>query len=302
MTVTDNIKSIACCLLFLLFASEIALAQSNLIQRLEDDKLSLKNDKTAPVNSPEDTLAVPLLDTDNLPDIPSDDLYNSIWTRERLNPYNTPADSLPDTVRIDVSGFVFPVPGRVTSHYGPRWGRMHRGTDIDLETGDSVVSAFAGKVRIIDYEPRGYGHYIVIRHQNGLETVYAHLSRTLAVENQDVAAGEVIALGGSTGRSTGSHLHFEFRYLGNDIDTEHIVNYATKVMLADTLVLTREKLRNYQAQSRTVASAGRYYTIRRGDTLSRIAARYGTTVSRLTRLNGISVNTKLREGKRLRVR
>jgi murein DD-endopeptidase MepM/ murein hydrolase activator NlpD len=288
-------------LLFPLVGNNLS-AQRNLIERFETNKPVVKKD-TIPTTHTEENIS--LLDTDNLPDYPADDLYKNIWTRDRLNPYQTPADSLPDTVYVDVSEFLFPVPGVVTSHYGPRWGRMHKGTDIDLETGDSVYAAFSGKVRIVDYEPRGYGHYVVVRHQNGLETIYAHLSQVLVVENQTLEAGEVLGLGGNTGNSRGSHLHFEFRYLGNAIDTEHVVNYSNKIILTDTLILTKDKMQGYQAEAKHGSSANsraKYYVVRRGDTLSKIASRHGISIRQLAKLNKISVNAKIKAGKRLRVR
>ncbi|MBF0976287.1 MAG: M23 family metallopeptidase, partial [Bacteroidetes bacterium] len=98
--------------------------------------------------------------------------------------------------------------------------RYHYGTDIGLKVGDSIVSVFDGTVRIVSYDAHGYGNYIVVRHNNGLESLYAHLSQTIAVENQKVKAGELIGLGGNTGRSTGPHLHFEFRFLGNPFNTK----------------------------------------------------------------------------------
>lgn len=90
---------------------------------------------------------------------------------------------------------------------------MHNGLDIKVYIGDTIRAAFSGKVRMVKYERRGYGKYVVIRHENGLETVYGHLSKQIVDENQYVEAGEPIGLGGNTGRSTGSHLHFE-RVLG----------------------------------------------------------------------------------------
>ena len=121
---------------------------------------------------------------------------------------------IPDTYTIDLTGFHMPTPStKITSPFGPRWRRMHNGLDLKVNIGDTIVAAFDGKVRIVKYERRGYGKYVVIRHDNGLETVYGHLSKQLVEENQLVKAGEVIGLGGNTGRSTGSHLHFETRFL-----------------------------------------------------------------------------------------
>ena len=154
-----------------------------------------------------DTLALRDLLIKELAQSPSADLYED-WN----NQYAHRATALPDSFTIQLSNFCMPTPSRVvTSNFGARWGRMHKGLDIKVYIGDTIRSAFNGKVRIVRYEPAGYGKYIVIRHNNGLETIYGHLSKQLVVENQEVRAGEVIGLGGNTGRSTGSHLHFETR-------------------------------------------------------------------------------------------
>lgn len=141
---------------------------------------------------------------------PSSELYPT-WE----NRYAHKATPMPDVYRIDLRGFCMPTPSRViTSNFGRRWGRWHKGLDIKVYIGDTIRAAFSGKVRIVDYEASGYGKYIVIRHNNGLETIYGHLSKQIVIENQYVRAGQPIGLGGNTGRSTGSHLHFETRLCG----------------------------------------------------------------------------------------
>ena len=232
---------------------------------------------------------------------PADDIYNNIWTSTRLNPYKIPIDSLPDSVRIDLSTFCLPVQGHITSHFGPRRYRYHYGTDIKLQTGDTVVSSFAGKIRIIDFDRRGYGHYVVIRHDNGLETVYAHLSRVLVCLDQVVEAGEPIALGGSTGRSTGPHLHYEIRFLGNAMNPARIIDFANGNPFNEEYLITKKESFYYQKEVQALAAA-KYYKIRSGDNLSRIAARNGTSVRALCRLNGISPNKILRVGQTIRIR
>ena len=112
---------------------------------------------------------------------PADDIYNNIWTSSKLNPYKISIDSVPDSIKIDLSSFCAPVTGHITSHFGARRYRYHYGTDLKLQIGDTVCASFAGKIRIIDYDRKGYGHYVVIRHDNGLETVYAHLSQVLEI-------------------------------------------------------------------------------------------------------------------------
>jgi murein DD-endopeptidase MepM/ murein hydrolase activator NlpD len=232
---------------------------------------------------------------------PAGDIYNNIWTSTRLNPYKMPIDSLPDSVRIDLSQFRVPVTGYITSKFGPRRYRYHYGTDIKLQTGDSVLSSFSGKVRITDYDRHGYGNYVVIRHDNGLETVYAHLSKVLVELDQNVTAGELIGLGGNTGRSTGSHLHYEIRFLGNAMNPEKIIDFEKGMPYMHEYLITKNESFYYQKEVKAMAAA-KYYKIRNGDNLSRIAARNGTSVRALCRLNGISPQKVLRIGQRIRVR
>ncbi|HLP06153.1 MAG TPA: M23 family metallopeptidase [Paludibacter sp.] len=232
---------------------------------------------------------------------PAEDIYNRIWTSERINPYKIPIDSLPDSVRIDCSNFHIPVPGAVTSVFGQRRYRYHYGTDLRLNVGDTVRSSFSGKVRIIDYEARGYGNYVVIRHDNGLETVYAHLSQVLVALNENIKSGQIIGLGGNTGRSTGPHLHFETRYIGNAINPANIINFDTGTVFNNTYLITKKGSFYYQHAAK-LKQAAKYYTVRKGDNLSKIAARNGMSIKSLAKLNGIKVKTRIKKGQRLRVR
>ncbi|MBP9016944.1 MAG: peptidoglycan DD-metalloendopeptidase family protein [Paludibacteraceae bacterium] len=232
---------------------------------------------------------------------PADDIYNNIWTSERLNPYHFPVDSLPDSVRIDCSNFVLPIYGKVTSKFGRRRYRYHYGIDLRLNVGDSIRCAFAGKVRIIEYEPGGYGHYVVVRHDNGLETVYAHLSQVLVNLNQYVKAGQMIALCGNTGRSTGPHLHFETRYLGNAINPDYLIDFERGTMRQLSYLITKKNTFNYQKEWSNLQLA-RYHVVHRGDTLSEIASRYGTTVRKICNLNRISTKKLLKPGQKIRVK
>lgn len=174
------------------------------------------------------------------------ELFNYNFESQSVNAYA--GLEVPASQNIDVTGFVVPVRGQLTSPYGwrPRFGRMHRGVDLNLHVGDSVVSAFDGKVRVVKYEAGGYGHYIVVRHDNGLETVYGHLSRTLVRPGQRVRAGQLIAKGGNTGRSTGPHLHFETRFMGLAINPEAIIDFENKVTHKD--VFTFDKRTYERAQ------------------------------------------------------
>ncbi|MBQ2541062.1 MAG: peptidoglycan DD-metalloendopeptidase family protein [Paludibacteraceae bacterium] len=189
----------------------------------------------------------------NMPDKhPADSAYRHIWTNYRVNPYDIDIAEVPDTVRIDLTGFSLPHKGKVTSHFGwrPRFGRWHYGTDIGLRTGDDVLSAWRGQVRVCGWDPRGYGYYVVVRHDNGFETVYGHLSKILVEEDQGVEAGEVLGKGGSTGHSTGPHLHFEIRYLGININPELIVNFDRGDLHNDGILYLTHRMLTAKGQKR----------------------------------------------------
>ena len=154
------------------------------------------------------------------------DIYSEGWNSGKVNSYN--GATIPATKSIDVSKYAMPVKHRViNSHFGYRkqFGRMHKGTDLKANVGDTIYAAFTGKVLITKFERNGYGFYVVLRHDNGLETVYGHLSKFLVKENQYVKAGTPIALSGNTGRSTGPHLHFETRFMGVAINPEKIFDF-----------------------------------------------------------------------------
>ncbi len=228
-------------------------------------------------------------------------------------------------------GFTIPVNGVVTSRYGFRKGRYHNGIDLNLNTGDPVKAAWNGKVRYAKWNNGGFGNLIIIRHDNGLETLYAHLSKIDVVPNQEVKAGDVIGLGGNTGRSFGAHLHFEVRFYDIPMNPEQVINFETKELRDDNLMVHRGLFRPGAApileNNRTVtpnanagtmvagsaqtavarttattASANKYYKVRTGDTLSAIAAKNKTTIAKICQLNGIKQTTVLQVGRNLRVR
>lgn len=235
---------------------------------------------------------------------PANDLYSDIWTNERVNPYKMPIDSLPDSLHINLAGACIPHAGYVTSKFGYRKSRFHYGTDLKVLVGDSIRASWDGQVRIVGWDPRGYGHYVVIRHDNGFETVYGHLSRPLFDENERIFAGEVLGLGGNTGRSTGSHLHYEIRYLGNAFNPEIIWDFENHTLqngLGEEYLLSKSGTYGHNKVIKELKEA-QYHKIRQGDTLSGIAKKYHTSVKALCRLNGIKESTILQLGKTLRVR
>ena len=223
------------------------------------------------------------------------------WNNQYVHAYGNAI--IPDTYTIDLTGFHMPTPStKITSPFGPRWRRMHNGLDLKVNIGDTIVAAFDGKVRIVKYERRGYGKYVVIRHDNGLETVDGHLSKQLVEENQLVKAGEVIGLGGNTGRSTGSHLHFETRFLGIAINPIYMFDFPKQDIVADTYTFRKAKGVKRAGSHDTQVADGtiRYHKVKSGDTLSRIAKLRGVSVSTLCKLNRIKPTTTLRIGQVLR--
>ncbi len=234
---------------------------------------------------------------------PADDIYNEKWSSASIK-YNIPSSKLPETFIVDCSNFKMPLDmskGRISSKYGARWSRFHHGIDIAIPTGNDIYAAFDGEVRIVKYNRRGYGHYVVIRHNNGLETVYGHLQEPLCVVNQRVKAGDVIGLSGNTGRSTGPHLHFETRFVGNSFNPSKLINFKKREVHAQYYTLKKGKdfySRSARAKARKFA---KYYRVRRGDCLGKIARKHRTTVKRIKHLNGMR-NSRIKIGQRIRIR
>ncbi|MDR1258329.1 MAG: peptidoglycan DD-metalloendopeptidase family protein [Tannerellaceae bacterium] len=229
---------------------------------------------------------------------PADELYGSNWDTRWVDPFraDTTGFVFPDSCEIDCSSFIIPINNtlKITSVYGPRRRRMHRGIDMKLQVGDTVYAAFSGKVRIRNTERRGYGKYLVIRHVNGLETVYGHLSDWFVDANDIVRAGQPIALGGNTGRSTGSHLHFETRFLGQAIDPAEIIDFEIGEPYKDLFVFRNIKINGRNSNMYTSAESQMiFHSVKSGDTLGSIARRYGTTVNELCRLNGLKTTSTL---------
>ena len=262
---------------------------------------------------------------------PEYDIYTEGWESGFVNCYKNAV--VPQSATIDVTNFCMPHPGYVTSPYGyrRRFRRMHKGIDLKANTGDTIRAAFDGKVRLTKYERRGYGYYVVIRHTNDLETVYGHLSKFLVEPDQYVKAGTPIALAGNTGRSFGSHLHFETRYMGYAINPAAIFDFANQTTHTDFYTFdknTYQKARNFspeanaqyaaqykathhveygnvkseKSSSKSSGSGAKSVKVRKGDTLSAIASRNGTTVQKLCRLNGLKSSSKLRIGQSIKIR
>ena len=189
---------------------------------------------------------------------PEPDIYTEGWDSDLVNCYKDA--NVPNSKVIDVRHYVIPIKGNyVTSHYGyrPQFGRTHKGIDLRSAIGDTVYSAFSGRVRLTRFERGGYGFYVIVRHENGLETVYGHLSRFLVKPDQYVKAGQPIALSGNTGRSTGPHLHFETRFMGYAINPEAIFDFGNRCTHTDSYTFTKStytKARDYAPSKRYAAA------------------------------------------------
>ncbi len=222
----------------------------------------------------------------------------SLWETHKIHPYKNDFTKLTDTISLILKysecDFIHPICGEINSDFGYRRKRFHYGIDIDLERGDPVLASFEGVVRIAKYEST-YGRVVVIRHNNGLETLYGHLHKIEVKIGDKVEAGQIIGLGGSTGRSTGNHLHYEMRYLGEPINPNDLIDFENGILLSDTLQLNAEHF-VYLKEVR----ARKYYRVRSGDSLSRISYRYGVSISKLCKLNGISRNSIIRIGQSIR--
>lgn len=269
------------------------------------------------------------------------EVFREAWNNEYASAYNVPFSSLPDRINIWVcdqnNQYKCPNKTRVYSPFGTRHHRRHQGVDLPLQKGTPVYAAFSGKVRLSKYY-RGYGNLVIIRHENGLETYYAHLSERKVSAGDWVDAGQVIGLGGSTGRSSGAHLHFETRYRGYAFDPQWLIDFESGTLRHRLFVLKKSHLSEYsryvpetddeevaiyladtrekavadslaavkkaaEEKAAREAAAARYHTIRSGDTLSGIARRNGTSISAICKLNpGLTPKSTLRLGRKIRVK
>jgi len=229
--------------------------------------------------------------------------YYKLWETNKLNPYGFNGERYEDSLNIrlfdkeDLGTWHSPLDKTtVTSDFGLRRAAWHYGIDIRVRTGDPVYATFDGVVRISGYDRRGFGRFILIRHKNGLETLYAHLSKNLMKLGQVVKAGDIIGKGGNSGRSTAPHLHFELRYSGNAIDPNEIFNFKENKIISSTYAVNHQTF-TYLEEANKI----RYHVIRSGDTLSGLSYRYGVSINKMCSLNGIGRNSILRIGQRVRI-
>ncbi|MDD2601840.1 MAG: peptidoglycan DD-metalloendopeptidase family protein [Bacteroidota bacterium] len=320
MTFSRTVKTLAISLLFALAAEPVA-GQDLLARQAPIDRRAKKLDSIE-IKS--------VVERENRQS-PAAMLYGDDWN----NKYAHQSTELPDSFVVNLRHFCMPTPSRVvTSNFGRRWGREHKGLDIKVYIGDTIHAAFSGKVRIVKYDGGGYGKYIVIRHPNGLETIYGHLSKQIVGEDEIVTAGQPIGLGGNTGRSTGSHLHFETRLCGVALNPAMFFDFRNQDVVADQVLFNKA---TYQRESSLatkehgkVGNGGYtrdliygevghsddtpddavrmaanqpervYYKVKQGDTLETVAKKCGVSVDDICRLNGYRKNQRIRPGQIIR--
>lgn len=231
--------------------------------------------------------------------VPSADMYPE-WVNTKVHFKH----ALPDSFRIDLRGFVMPTTNtQITDKFGyrPRRRRVHNGIDIKVNRGDTIYAAFDGKVRITAYQRKGYGHYVVVRHHNGIETLYAHLSKKLVGANDNVKAGDPIGIGGNTGRSSGPHLHFETLLLGSCIDPALLFDFKNQDVTGDYYLYRRPGSK--YIENGVVKIAGpekKYHKVKSGETIGKIARKYNVEEGIIFKLNKLNSRSIIRPGQMLR--
>lgn len=251
-----------------------------------------------------DSIALRQLLLDDAIMFPADELYTD-WSNEHIRFKS----ELPDSFRVDLRGFAMPTTNtKITDVFGyrPRRRRVHNGLDIKVQVGDTIRAAFDGKVRIVKNQGRrkGYGKYILIRHDNGLETLYGHLSKQMVAEGQSVKAGEPIALGGNTGQSSGAHLHFETLLAGKNLNPELMFNFPNQDVTGDFYTYRKGVYQSIDKKTGKIVESAEplYHKVRKGESLSVIARKCGVSVNTIYQLNKINSRSIIRPGQRIRYR
>lgn len=310
-----NFKIFSIAFIMLAFAGTTAIAQNNSKSQHTNTHRRLLANQTKGKDQ------IKLIENSSFIDLindiePEPDIYTEGWNSRSVNPFKEA--EVPNSKVIDVRNYYMPVPGQLTSQYGYRakFGRMHKGVDLALKMNDTVRAAFDGKVRLTNYEGKGYGNYVIVRHPNGLETVYGHLNKHLVKPNQVVKAGQAIGLGGNTGRSTGPHLHFETRFMGYAINPSAIFDFANHCTHTDTYTFTKQTYtqpRNFAPKRQLASQEGENpykaasttpstYTVKSGDTMASIAKSYGMSATTLRKINGMSNTERIRVGQVLKLK
>ena len=235
------------------------------------------------------------------------------WNTGSLHAFkNLDPSTITEDVQIvvsDLNPFCVPVKGIFRSGFRYRRSHAHKGVDISAHIGDTVRAMMNGVVRFSSggRVTGGYGNLVIVRHDNNIETYHAHLSKRLVTSGEQVKAGQPVGLVGSTGRSTGPHLHFEIRYKGQAFDPQRMVDFDNGQCRDSNIVIKPHYFSMYSHYGQTdeesrKASDRIVHVVRSGDNLGKIAGKYQTSVSAICKLNGISSKKILHIGDRLIVR
>lgn len=234
---------------------------------------------------------------------PAHELYGtSAWKSSYVNPFSQYGDKhIPYGYAIKWDSYAMPLSSysHISSKFGfrSRFQRMHYGVDFATPVGTRVLSSDDGMVRYVGWQSSGYGLYIIVRHGNGAETIYAHLSKVFVKRGDSVRCGEVIALSGNTGASTGPHLHYEIRFLGIPINPEILVNFSEQKLLHNVLVFTKDFYRSYNDKS--VVHGEKLVTVRSpiDGTVADVAQALDVPLELICQLNGLPPDMPVKKGR-----
>gem|GEM_PF-178460 len=230
-------------------------------------------------------------------DLDSTGLFSAGWVNDQIRGFDQmKPDSIRDTVLVLTSEsmpFTMPIKGFMLRGFM----YTHKGLDIRANMGDTIRAAFDGVVRYARYNRGGFGNLVIVRHYNGLETYYAHMSKIKVEVNQLVKSGDLVGLVGSTGRSRGPHLHFEVRYLDVPLDPLRLISCESSCLIFNNLPIRKEVFYPNDWDAKAV-----YHKIKNGDTLGHLSSKYHTSVKEICAMNKIKPTTTLRIGKVLRVK
>ncbi len=188
----------------------------------------------------------------------------------------------------------------IGSPYGIRSHRLHRGVDVNVIKDEPVVAAYPGEVTMSRYNKGGYGHYVLIKHPNGIETLYAHLSKRLLSVGDKVFPGDIVGLAGNSGRSSAAHLHFEIRYSEVNIDPTTVIDFPHWTLQPGVDKFSMKKARNDHRKIQAQLRNYNFYVVQAGDSQGDVANWFNISIESLCRINDLKPGAPLKAGQKLR--
>ena len=296
-------------IIFLIIASVKVIAQDKIILdtlSIETDSIVIYNDKSWEFLSMLNFNGILNVELDSFMKIEFKNKITQPW--DNYEPYviSNNLSVIKDSIWLcnineQHPNYSLPSPGKTNSRFGPRGSRYHRGIDLGFNKSDSIFCAFDGVVRYAKYNSGGYGNLVIIRHYNGLETFYAHLKKIKISKNQKISAGDYVGKGGSTGKVSGPHLHFEIRFYGNAIDPELVFDFKNNCLQSENLFIHRNTFSYAKKYGGVYSSSVKYHTIKSGDTLYGLALKYRISLNKICKLNKIKPSKILRLGEKIRI-